>query len=166
MIRRCRPGDMAAIDAIVNQAAEAYRNVIPADCWQEPYMPRAELLAEMAAGVSFSGYEEAGELAGVMGLQPVRDVTLIRHAYVRPASQGRGIGGALLTSLLSESAGPLLVGTWAAATWAIRFYERHGFRLVPGDEKDRLLTSYWTIPDRQRDVSVVLALRCPPAPGV
>src|SRR3954468_4950614 len=114
-------------------------------------------IAERAAGVSFSGWDEGGELVGVMGLQPVRNVTLIRHAYVRPAWQGRGIGAALLTALRGRAAGPLLVGTWAAAHWAIRFYERHDFRLVAPAEKDRLLQTYWNISARQRDTSVVLA---------
>lgn len=139
MIRRCTDGDVLAIHAIVNEAADAYRGVIPADCWHEPYMSRAELDAEIAAGVSFSGWHESGELLGIMGLQQVRDVTLIRHAYVRSAHQGRGIGGALLEALSTGTKATLLVGTWAAAEWAVRFYERHGFRLVSPDEKDRLL---------------------------
>lgn len=130
MIRRCTETDVPAIDAIVNEAASAYRGVIPSDCWHEPYMSRAELLAEIAGGVEFWGGDEAGTLIGVMGLQRVRDVTLIRHAYVRPSHQSRGIGGALLIELSSRVTGPLLVGTWAAAQWAIRFYERHGFQLA------------------------------------
>jgi GNAT superfamily N-acetyltransferase len=161
MIRRCTDLDVAAIDAIVNDAAQAYRGVIPADCWHEPYMSRPELLAEMGAGVAFWGWEEKAALLGVMGLQPVRDVTLIRHAYVRPAHQGRGIGGALLGKLAGEVTGPLLVGTWAAAEWAVRFYSRHGFRLLSPAEKDRLLETYWTIPSRQRESSVVLVREVP-----
>ena len=157
MIRRCTEADLAAIEAIVNEAAEAYRGVIPADCWHEPYMPRHELLAEITAGVQFWGWEDAGALVGVMGLQQVRDATLIRHAYVRTAQQGRGIGGALLSELAGQATGPLLVGTWADASWAIRFYQRHGFRLVPPAEKDRLLNTYWSIPPRQQETSVVLA---------
>jgi GNAT superfamily N-acetyltransferase len=156
MIRRCTDADIPAIDAIVNEAAAAYRGVIPADCWHEPYMPRGELVAEIAAGVEFWGWDDAGALAGVMGLQTVRDATLIRHAYVRTSRQGHGIGGALLTALVARANGPLLVGTWAAAEWAIRFYQRHGFRLVTIDEKERLLQTYWTVPPRQRAVSVVL----------
>jgi N-acetylglutamate synthase-like GNAT family acetyltransferase len=156
MIRRCTDADVPAIDAIVNAAAEAYRGVIPADCWHEPYMTRAHLLDEIAAGVEFWGWEEAGVLAGVMGLQPVRDATLIRHAYVRTSHQSRGVGGALLAKLAVQTSGPLLVGTWAAAVWAIRFYERHGFRLVGSEEKDRLLDTYWSISPRQRETSVVL----------
>jgi len=157
MIRRCTGADVAAMDAVINQAAQAYRGVIPADCWHEPYMTRSDLLAEIAAGVAFWGCDEAGALIGVMGLQKVADATLIRHAYVRPAHQGRGIGGALLTGLAGQAAPPLLVGTWAAAQWAIRFYARHGFRLVSAAEKERLLKTYWSVPERQRECSVVLA---------
>jgi GNAT superfamily N-acetyltransferase len=157
MIRRCTTGDLATIESIINEAAEVYRGVIPADCWHEPYMPRDELVAEIAAGVDFWGWDDAGVPVGVMGLQRVRDATLIRHAYVRPSHQSRGVGRELLTTLASQATGPLLVGTWAAATWAIRFYERHGFRLVTAEEKDRLLDTYWTISSRQRDTSVVLA---------
>jgi GNAT superfamily N-acetyltransferase len=156
MIRRCTHDDVQAIDTIINEAAEAYRGAIPADCWHEPYMSRGELMTEIAAGVEFWGWDDAGNLVGVMGLQNVSDVTLIRHAYVRPSHQSRGIGGALLTELAGRTRGPLLVGTWAAAQWAIRFYERHGFRLVGTEEKDRLLSTYWRIPPRQRDTSVVL----------
>ena len=157
MIRRCTDIDVPAIEVIINEAATAYRGVIPADCWHEPYMTRAALIGEIAAGVEFSGWDEGGTLVGVMGLQKVRDVTLIRHAYVHAARQGKGIGSALLTSLAAQISGPLLVGTWAAAEWAIRFYERHGFRLVPAHERVPLLDTYWTIAPRQRDVSVVLS---------
>jgi GNAT superfamily N-acetyltransferase len=155
MIRRCTDDDVPAMDAIINEAATAYRGVIPADCWHEPYMKRSELLAEIAAGVEFWGWDDDA-LVGVIGLQKVRDVTLIRHAYIRPSHQSHGIGGALLTTLVHQTAGPLLVGTWADARWAIRFYERHGFRLVSSEEKDRLLSTYWNIPSRQRQTSVVL----------
>jgi GNAT superfamily N-acetyltransferase len=157
MIRPCTAADIPAIDAIVNAAAEAYCGAIPADCWHEPYVTPSDLLAEIAAGVDFWGWEESGSLIGVMGLQRVRDATLIRHAYVRPADQGKGIGGKLLQMFIGRADhGPLLVGTWAAATWAIAFYQRHGFRLVSPEEKDRLLTTYWSIPSRQRETSVVL----------
>jgi GNAT superfamily N-acetyltransferase len=155
-IRRCTSEDLDTIAAIINEAAEAYRGVIPADCWHDPYMPRRELEAEVTAGVDFRGWDEAGALVGVMGLQRVRDVTLIRHAYVRPLHQSRGVGRELLAALVAQSTGRLLVGTWTAATWAIRFYERHGFRLASPVEKDRLLDTYWTISPRQRDTSVVL----------
>ena len=156
-IRPCRDDDRAAILAIVNAAAEAYRGVIPADRWHEPYMPWDELASEIAAGVAFWGYEEDGRLAGVMGFQSVRDVELIRHAYVLPSSQRRGIGGALLGHLRQLSTRPILVGTWEAADWAIRFYQRHGFELVAPARKAVLLKAYWNVPDRQIEVSVVLA---------
>jgi N-acetylglutamate synthase-like GNAT family acetyltransferase len=156
MIRQCTDTDVAAIDAIINEAAQAYRGVIPIDCWHEPYMSRAQLIAEISAGVAFSGWEEMGSLVGVMGLQRVSDVTLIRHAYVRPGYQGRGIGGALLANLAAQVTGPLLVGTWAAADWAIRFYVHHGFQQVSVAEKDRLLETYWCISPRQQETSVVL----------
>lgn len=157
MIRRCTEADIPAIETIVNDAAAAYRDAVPADCLHDPYMPRNELLAEIAAGVQFWGWDDAGTLIGIMGVQKVLDATLIRHAYVLTAQQGRGIGGKLLEELVAQSGRPLLVGTWAAAIWAIAFYQRHGFRLVSSDEKDRLLTKYWKIPDRQRETSVVLA---------
>jgi GNAT superfamily N-acetyltransferase len=156
-IRPCREDERAAVLAIVNAAAEAYRGVIPTDCWHEPYMPRSELDSEIAAGVRFWGYEAAGTLLGVMGIQPVRDVDLIRHAYVLPASQGFGIGGALLAHLRGLSSRRMLVGTWAAAEWAIRFYRRHGFAPTSAERKIALLNTYWTVPDRQVEASVVLA---------
>lgn len=152
------PAESAAIGEIVNDAARRYAGVIPADRYHEPYMPPAELLAEIDAGVRFWGYEDAGgELLGVMGIQDVSDVTLIRHAYVRSSHQGRGVGGALLARLRAQTERPILVGTWAAASWAVAFYERHGFCLVTPAEKDRLLRLYWTIPERQVETSVVLA---------
>jgi GNAT superfamily N-acetyltransferase len=163
VIRACRDDDRPAILAIVNAAAEAYRGVIPPDRWHEPYMPAAELDAEIAAGVAFSGYEDEGDLLGIMGIQPVRDVDLIRHAYTAPGRQGRGIGGALLSHLLAgrDAARPLLVGTWTAAGWAIRFYERYGFEAVSDARKTELLREYWTIPERQVETSVVLSLGRP-----
>ncbi len=161
MIRRCTDVDVAGIDAIINEAAEAYRGVIPADCWHEPYMPRSDLLADIAAGVVFWGWQEADSLIGVMGLQKVRDVTLIRHAYVRPAFQRRGIASALLRRLASQISGPLLVGTWAAAKWAIRLYAHNGFRQVSIREKERLLKTYWTVTLRQQESSVVLERQKP-----
>ncbi len=158
-IRRCRDDERAAILEIVNAAAEAYRGVIPADRWHEPYMPAEELDAEIAAGIEFWGYEADGELVGVMGVQPVRDVVLIRHAYVAPESQRGGVGGALLGRLMDGQERLVLVGTWKAADWAIRFYERHGFELVSTERATELLRTYWTIPDRQVETSVVLARR-------
>jgi GNAT superfamily N-acetyltransferase len=156
-IRPCRDDDRTAVLAIVNAAAEAYRGVIPADRWHQPYMPRDELDGEIAAGVVFWGYEENGRLVGVMGFQPVRDVDLIRHAYVLPSGQKRGIGGALLEHLRQLDTRRILVGTWEAADWAIRFYRRHGFELVAPARKTALLKTYWNVPDRQIEVSVVLA---------
>ena len=157
IIRPSGDGDRTAILAIINAAAEAYRGVIPVDRWHEPYMPRDELDREIDAGVVFWGYEENGSLAGVMGIQPVRDVDLIRHAYVLPSSQRRGIGKALLRHLRQLSTRRILIGTWEAADWAIRFYMRHGFELVVPACKTVLLKTYWDVPDRQIEVSVVLA---------
>jgi GNAT superfamily N-acetyltransferase len=156
-IRPCRDDERAAVLAIVNAAAEAYRGVIPADCWHEPYMPLSELDGEITDGVSFWGYEAEGALVGIMGSQSMADVDLIRHAYVSPGSQGQGVGSALLEHLARSTTRPMLVGTWAAAEWAIRFYRRHGFELVSPERKDTLLKTYWTIPDRQIETSVVLA---------
>jgi len=156
MIRALNPQDLEAILTVVNDGAEAYRGVIPGDCWQEPYMLRKELLSELDAGVKFWGLEKEGQLAGVMGRQELPGVTLIRHAYVRTDFQRRGIGGRLLARLLQDLKPPVLVGTWAAAWWAVKFYEKHGFRLVTPAEKDRLLWAHWTISDRQVETSVVL----------
>lgn len=156
-IRLCRDDEHPEILAIINAAAGAYRGVIPADRSHEPYMSAAELEREISAGVAFWGYETDGALIGAMGIQPVRDVDLIRHAYVRPGNQRRGVGGALLTHLHALTARRMLVGTWAAADWAIRFYQRHGFELVSPERTPALLKTYWTIPDRQIETSVVLA---------
>jgi GNAT superfamily N-acetyltransferase len=156
-IRRCRDDDRAAILAIVNAAAEAYRGVIPADRWHEPYMPAGELDDEIAAGVEFWGYEADGALVGVMGIQRLHDVDLIRHAYVVPGGQRRGIGSALLEHLAGPTTRRMLVGTWAAADWAIRFYRRHGFEVLSPERSAELLRAYWTIPERQIETSVVLA---------
>jgi GNAT superfamily N-acetyltransferase len=157
VIRRCTEDDFEAIYSIVNDAAAAYKGVIPADRWREPYMPKEELRSEIDAGVLFWGYEEGDGLAGVMGIQDVQDVTLFRHAYVRTAMRNRGIGGQLLAFLYDRADRPVLIGTWAAAVWAVRFYEKHGFRLVSPEEKSRLLRKYWSIPERQTETSVVLA---------
>jgi GNAT superfamily N-acetyltransferase len=158
MIRPLRPDEIDAALAIINQAAQAYKGVIPPDCWQEPYMPEEELRAEIAAGIDFWSYEAEGRLLGVMGRQDLRKVTLIRHAYVDPGAQRRGVGSRLLTHLLNAIPAPVLVGTWAAADWAIRFYQKHGFQLFSPEEKNRLLRTYWTISPRQVETSVVLAL--------
>lgn len=158
MIRPCVPGDRGAILEVINDAAEAYRGVIPPDRWHEPYMSGDELDREIAAGVGFLGWDDPDSgLIGVMGAQDVQDVKLIRHAYVRSARQGQGIGGLLLDALMADADRPVLVGTWQAAEWAIRFYERHGFRRTGRSETTRLLRTYWTIPDRQIETSVVLA---------
>jgi len=157
MIRRCDHRDFDLVWAIVNDGAQAYKGIIPVDRWTEPYMSRAYLQHELDEGVIFWGYEEDGTLTGVMGIQPVQDVTLIRHAYVRTGSQKQGIGARLLTHLRGLASGPVLIGTWAYAVWAIRFYEKYGFRLVDLEEKNRLLRKYWTIPERQTETSVVLA---------
>ena len=155
MIHACRSDERDAIHAIVNAAAERYRGAIPPDCWHDPYMSRADLDGEIAGGVEFWGYDD-GNLVAVMGIQPVKNVTLIRHAYVLPTHQGRGIGGKLLEHLRAMTTRPILIGTWKEATWAIRFYQRHGFALVPEAEKAELLRKYWTISDRQMETSVVL----------
>jgi len=156
-IRQCSRDDFETIHSIINDAAEAYRGVIPPDCWREPYMTKAELEHEIGVGVAFWGYEERGDLVGVMGIQDVEDVALIRHAYVRTSKRNRGIGGALISHLRLKTNSPMLVGTWATAHWAISFYEKHGFQLVSGEEKDELLRRYWSISPRQIETSVVLA---------
>jgi GNAT superfamily N-acetyltransferase len=158
-LRPCTEADFDALWAIINDGAQAYRGHVPADCLRNPYMSREELKYEIVAGVQFWGVEEDRALAGVMGIQEVKDVTLIRHAYVRSEQQNKGIGGQLLRHLLTTTTRPVLIGTWAAATWAIRFYERHGFRVTSPEEKTRLLKTYWTIPERQRETSVVLVQR-------
>ena len=157
MIRRCDERDFELIWSIINDGAQAYKGVIPADCWTEPYMSRDELRLEMEDGVTFWGYQEDDGLQGVMGIQQVEDVTLMRHAYVRTDNRRRGIGGRLLSHLLKLADGPVLIGTWADAVWAIRFYEKHGFHVVTPEQKERLLRRYWSVPDRQAAVSVVLA---------
>jgi GNAT superfamily N-acetyltransferase len=156
-IRRCRDDEREAVLEIVNAAAQAYRGVIPDDCWHEPYMGADELEGDIDSGVVFWGLQQAGELVGVMGIQEVGEVDLIRHAYVHPDHQSRGVGGALLRHLRSTSHRRVLVGTWAAAEWAVRFYRGHGFVQVSAEQKEVLLRTYWTIPDRQIETSVVLA---------
>lgn len=155
-----RPGvdaELPAMLAIVNEAAEAYRGIIPADRWHEPYMSADELAGEIRDGVVMWVAEEDGRVLGVMGLQDRGDVTLVRHAYVARAAQGTGVGTRLLRHVRGLTPKPILIGTWAAAVWAIAFYERNGFTLLQEAEKDRLLRTYWTIPARQIETSVVLA---------
>ena len=160
-IRPCRDADFTTIWSIINDGAVAYRGVIPPDRLRDPYMTTEELSHEIASGVHFWGCEENGSLVGVMGLQEVADVTLIRHAYVRTDYQKQGVGAELLSHLRGMTERPLLIGTWAAAHWAIRFYQRHGFHLVSQEEKERLLRMYWDIPTRQIETSVVLTGRPP-----
>jgi GNAT superfamily N-acetyltransferase len=160
MICRLLPSEFDAILNVVNDAAQAYKGVIPQDRWKEPYMPASELEQEIAGGVEFYGWKENSALTAVMGIQLVNDVTLIRHAYVVTAYQRRGLGERLLRHLISLArASTVLVGTWEAAYWAVRFYEKHGFTLVSKEEKDRLLRKYWGIPERQVETSVVLRLK-------
>jgi N-acetylglutamate synthase-like GNAT family acetyltransferase len=157
-----RPGvaaDRGAMLAVINDAARAYRGVIPEDRWHDPYMPAEELDREIAAGIAFWVAEEQGRVAGVMGMQDKRDVTLVRHAYVATTAQRSGLGTRLLHHVQEQVATPILIGTWASAGWAIEFYQRNGFILVSDAEKDRLLRRYWSIPARQIDTSVVLADR-------
>jgi N-acetylglutamate synthase-like GNAT family acetyltransferase len=156
MIRCCNDRDFEQILSVINDGAEAYRGIIPADRWTEPYMSRKALEHEINEGVVFWCFEQASTLLGVMGLQEVQDVTLIRHAYVCTRHQKKGIGARLLFHLHELTNKPVLIGTWADAIWAIRFYERHGFQMVDAQQKNRLLGKYWTIPERQVETSVVL----------
>jgi N-acetylglutamate synthase-like GNAT family acetyltransferase len=157
LIRQGVQADVAAIAAIINEAAQAYRGVIPADRWHEPYMPTDELEKEISGGVVFWVAEQGGRLLGVMGIQDKGDVALVRHAYVAPTIQRSGVGTRLLRHVESLADKPILIGTWASASWAIEFYERNGFTVVPNSDKDRLLQTYWSIPARQIETSVVLA---------
>ncbi|PKM47322.1 MAG: GNAT family N-acetyltransferase [Firmicutes bacterium HGW-Firmicutes-8] len=159
MIRKCTESDFETIYTIVNDAAQAYKGVIPADRWNDEYMSKEELRHEIDDGVEFWGLADDGELIGIMGIQPIQDVTLIRHAYVRTARRNQGIGGKLLAHLRTLTDRPILVGTWADAAWAVKFYENHGFELVSVEEKNRLLQKYWDIPERQIETSVVLRER-------
>jgi GNAT superfamily N-acetyltransferase len=156
-IRPCSTADVPALFAIINDAAQAYQGIIPADRWHEPYMRREELEAEIAGGVAFWGAARDGRLIGVMGMQDRGEVTLIRHAYVRTSERRQGIGEALLRHLETLTAKPILIGTWSAASWAIDFYRKHGYRVLSRPEIERLLRKYWRIPDRQIETSVVLA---------
>ncbi|HEX9396207.1 MAG TPA: GNAT family N-acetyltransferase [Burkholderiales bacterium] len=156
-IRKSVAADRAAMLAIINDAAQAYRGVIPADRWHEPYMPAEELASEIAAGVEFWVAEEEGQLRGVMGIQDKGEVALVRHAYVTTKLQGRGVGTKLLQHVEGLTGKPVLIGTWAAATWAIDFYRRNAYTVVSAEQKDRLLRKYWSIPARQIETSIVLA---------
>lgn len=156
MNRPCQHSELETIYEIINDSARAYQGHIPDDCYHQPYMSREALRSEIEDGVVFYGHEEEGLLVAVMGIQDKGPVVLIRHAYTRTRSRGRGIGSSLLEYLMGMAGKPALVGTWRDATWAIRFYEKHGFRPVDSEEKDRLLRQYWSIPDRQVETSVVL----------
>lgn len=158
-IRASRPADVEAIYAIVNDAARAYKGVIPADCWHEPYMPMDELVREIGGGIRFWIGEEDGRPLGVMGIQDKGDVALVRHAYVSTTLQRKGLGSQLLRHVESLTGKPVLIGTWKDASWAISFYQRHGYALVSEPEKEALLRKYWSIPVRQIESSVVLADR-------
>ena len=157
MIRKSEHKDFNEIYEIINDAAMAYRGIIPADMWHEPYMTEEELKKQIAEGVRFWNYIEDGTIIGVMGIQFKGDVTLIRHAYVRTTNRNKGIGSKLLAYLTAIATTPVLVGAWADAKWAIAFYQKHGFRLLPTKEKNNLQRRYWTIPARQIETSVVLA---------
>ena len=157
MIRKCKKSDFNTILEIINDAAQAYKGIIPPDRWHEPYMSFAELRAQIDDGIVFWGLERNGQLLGVMGIQDKGDVTLIRHAYVVSRAQKRGIGKKLLQHLESMTEKPILIGTWAAASWAVSFYQKNGYSLVSEEEKNRLLRKYWSIPERQVETSVVLA---------
>ena len=156
-IRPVEEADFEEMYQIINDAATAYRGIIPADRWHEPYMPREELRAGIADGIEFSGAYENGRLIGVMGIQDRGEVALIRHAYVRTARRNAGIGGKLLETLCASCAKPILIGTWTDAVWAVRFYQKHGFILIADSErKSRLLRRFWGVPERQIETSVVL----------
>ncbi len=157
MIVPAKKTDFNTIYEIINDASIAYKGVIPADRWHEPYMPKEELQKQIDEGVEFWCYLENDEIIGVMGIQDRLDVTLIRHAYVRTTQRNKGIGGKLLKHLSTLTSKPILIGTWREATWAIDFYKRHGFRLIPNEEIASLLNKYWNIPARQVETSVVLA---------
>jgi len=156
VIRLCSHRDIDTIYDIINDSARAYEGHIPDDCYHQPYMPQDELLSEVADGVVFYGYEEDGSLVGVMGIQDRGPVTLVRHAYTRTERRGEGIGSKLLEHLLGITTKPVMIGMWRGVTWAIRFYQKHGFKLVGEEDKDRLLREYWSIPHRQVETSVVL----------
>jgi len=158
-ITRTDPSDLQDIYDIINDGAQAYKNIIPADRYHEPYMPEKELEGQISQGVEFWKYIEGNDILGVMGIQYKGEVTLIRHAYVRTSQRSKGIGGKLLEHLRSMTTTPILIGTWADAGWAIGFYQKHGFRVLEREEKNALLRKYWTIPERQVETSVVLASR-------
>ncbi len=159
MIRKLLSADFTSIYKTINEAAQVYKGVIPEDRWKEPYMQKSELCEEISLGVQFYGWITDNALAGVMGIQALNDVTLIRHSYIRPGYQRMGIGTTLLQHLIELASTPrILVGTWNDATWAIRFYEKNGFRRLLREESNKLLRQYWSIPERQVETSIVLTL--------
>jgi N-acetylglutamate synthase-like GNAT family acetyltransferase len=157
MISTCKQTDFKRIYEIINDGAAAYLGIIPMDRWHEPYMTEDELRTQIEEGVEFWGYSDNDIIVGVMGIQYKGEVTLIRHAYIQTSMRNKGIGSKLLEHLCAKIKTPILIGTWADATWAIKFYEKHGFKLLPTEEKDKLLSKHWKIPGRQRETSVVLA---------
>ena len=157
MIFKCEQSDLKEICDIINDAAVAYKGIIPTDRWHDPYMPEEELQKQIDEGVNFWCWKKDGEMMGVMGIQKKGDVTLIRHAYVRSIYRNKGIGSRLLSHLTSVATTPVLIGTWADSSWAIEFYKKHGFRLLSGSETIKLLRRYWAIPERQIETSIVLA---------
>jgi N-acetylglutamate synthase-like GNAT family acetyltransferase len=158
-IRRSEETDRVAMLAVINDAAQAYHGVIPGDRWRDPYMPKEQLLREIEDDINFWVAEDEGRVLGVMGIQDKGAVTLVRHAYVAPTTQRMGVGTKLLRLVQRLTDKPILIGTWATASWAIEFYRRNGFTLLSDTEKDRLLRMYWSIPERQIETSVVLADR-------
>lgn len=157
MIRLCQEHEFDIIFEIINESAQAYKNVIPQDCWHEPYMPKEKLKSEIMKGVEFWCYEAQEQIVGVMGIQQIKEVTLIRHAYVRTQNRQHGIGSLLLEFLKYKTEKPILIGTWSDAKWAIEFYQKHEFFLVSQEIKTKLLKKYWDISERQNEISVVLA---------
>lgn len=157
MIRRCDAGDFDTILVVINDSAQCYRGVIDADCWNEPYMSEDYLRHEIKSGVEFWSFERDGEIIGVMGVQDVLDITLIRHVYVKSANRNSGAGSALLGRIREMTDKPILIGAYRAAVWALDFYKKHGFKLIDGEEKNRLLRKYWSLPDRQIETSVIMA---------
>ena len=157
MIRPATPSDFGTIVTVINDGASAYKGVIPADCWHEPYMSESDLRAEISDGVQFSCYVDGEDVLGVMGIQDRGPVILIRHAYVRSSARRRGIGAELLSALAQKTSKPVLIGTWKAATWAVDFYAKHGFTVLPDGQARTLLDKFWNVPVRQMETSVVLA---------
>ena len=157
MITECTKKNISNILYVINDASLKYKGIIPNDCWHEPYMTKQKLISEFANGVRIFGYNKDNNLVGVMGIQELKDVTLIRHAYILTQYQGLGIGKSLLQHLFKiKTSSCLLVGTWRDATWAIQFYEKFGFVLHTKKQTAQLLKKYWDLPSKQIENSVVL----------